>query len=96
MNCKEAAYWLQLTLAKLAEVQEEKELLRWKLLWAVRLPHLEPCSFLLTPPPAPPLEHILNLPSYLKEMGSPQDQELFGEEPGLSATSEWGWDKRSW
>ncbi|EPQ07137.1 Testis-expressed sequence 13B protein [Myotis brandtii] len=34
MECKEAAYQLQLTLAKLAEVQKEKELLRWKLLQA--------------------------------------------------------------
>lgn len=40
MERKEAAYWLQLTLDKLAEVQKEKELLRWKLLLAVRLSHL--------------------------------------------------------
>lgn len=32
MERKEAAYRLQLTLAKLAELQKEKELLRWKLL----------------------------------------------------------------
>ncbi|XP_036159920.1 testis-expressed protein 13B isoform X2 [Myotis myotis] len=34
MERREAAYQLQLTLAKLAEVQKEKELLRWKLLQA--------------------------------------------------------------
>lgn len=37
---KEAAYQQQLILAKLAEVQKEKDQLRWKLFRAVRLPLL--------------------------------------------------------
>uniref|UniRef100_A0A671G6Q7 Testis-expressed protein 13 A-D N-terminal domain-containing protein n=1 Tax=Rhinolophus ferrumequinum TaxID=59479 RepID=A0A671G6Q7_RHIFE len=39
MERKEAAYHLRLTQAKLEEVQKERDLLRWKLFRAVRLPH---------------------------------------------------------
>lgn len=42
MERKEAAYQLQLTQAKLAKVQKERDLLRCKLLHTVRLPHMVP------------------------------------------------------
>lgn len=50
MERKEAAYHLQLTRAKFAEVEKERNLLRWKLLRAVRLPYLVPT---LSPHPDP-------------------------------------------
>lgn len=42
MECKEAAFRLRLTQVKLAEVQKERDLLRWKLFRAVSLSHLVP------------------------------------------------------
>lgn len=86
MECQEAAYRLQLVLAKLAEVEKEKELLRWKLLRAVRLPHLEP-SHLPSLGPSPPPEHVLTLPTSLQEMRSACDWQPVTEEPGLATTS---------
>lgn len=88
MERQEAAYQLQLTLAKLAEVQREKELLRWKLLQAVRLPHLVlPPSSLPAPPPP---EWNLTLPTSLQEMVSSWEWQQVSEEPGLATTSVFG------
>uniref|UniRef100_A0A8C0JZA9 Testis-expressed protein 13 A-D N-terminal domain-containing protein n=1 Tax=Canis lupus dingo TaxID=286419 RepID=A0A8C0JZA9_CANLU len=44
MERQEAAFQLRQTQANLAEMQKERDLLRWKLLRAVRLPHLGPLA----------------------------------------------------
>ena len=55
---REAAFRLQQTQANLAEIRKERDLLRWKLLRAVRLPQLGPCPlswpYLLAPLPHHP------------------------------------------
>ena len=67
---KEAAFRLQLTQATLAEVQKERDLLKWKLFKTVRLPlprspsprpasaqpPPSPCPSLAHPPPSPKIE----------------------------------------
>lgn len=67
MERKEAAFQLQLAHTKLAEVQRERDLMRLKLLHAVRLP---PNPVLPPHPmPIPPFqEHVSTLPTSLQEL----------------------------
>lgn len=54
MERREAAFRLQQTQAKLTEIRKERDLLRWKLLRAVRLPQLDLCPISWPCLPVPP------------------------------------------
>ena len=77
MENKETAFQLlRQTYANLAEMQKERDLLRWKLLQALGFPRLAPCP--VSPPhPLPPFpssEQVSTLSTSLQELGSPREQ----------------------
>ncbi|XP_014652842.1 PREDICTED: testis-expressed sequence 13A protein [Ceratotherium simum simum] len=72
MERKEAAFRLRQTQANLMEMRKERDLLKWKLLRAVRLPELSPCPVSPLCPASPEL--VSTVPTSLQELGSPREQ----------------------
>ncbi|XP_045852072.1 testis-expressed protein 13A-like [Meles meles] len=84
MERREAAFRLRQTQANVAEMQKERDLLKWKLFQVVKLSLLGPHPITL---PSPCSDWVSTLPSSLQQLGSTAEPGQASEGPGLATAN---------